>query len=56
MTDKERIARDIGWLQGFAPMVWALVGEQLADEMAATYDDVVDDLHDLLLGKEGEED
>ena len=54
MTDKERIARDIGWLQGFAPMVWALVGERMADETAATYDEVVDELYELLMGKEDE--
>ena len=55
MTDKERIARDIGWLQGFGSTVWALVGEKLADETAATYDEVVDELYDLLLVKEGED-
>ena len=54
MTDRERIARDIGWLQGFASTVWALVGERMADETAATYDEVVEELHELLL-KEGED-
>ena len=55
MTDKERIARDIGWLQGFSSTIWALVGERLSDETAAAYDEVVDELYELLLVKEGEE-
>ena len=53
MTDKERIARDIGWMQGLSALLWNLAS--IPDETAAAYDEVVDELHDLLLGKEGEE-
>ena len=51
MTSQERIARDVGWLQGFSATVWALVGEKMADETAAEYDEVVGELYELLMAK-----
>ena len=40
----ERIAYIIGWLHGFEPLVWALVGEKLADETAGEYSRLVYEL------------
>jgi hypothetical protein len=40
----ERIAYIIGWLHGFEPMVWALVGDKLADETAGEYSRLVYEL------------
>ena len=53
MSDKERIARDVGWLQGLSALLWNLAS--IPDETAATYDEVVNELHDLLLGEAGED-
>ena len=48
MSDKERIAYIIGWLRGFEPMVWSLVGDKLADETANEYSRLVYELAALL--------
>ena len=48
MTDTESIAYIVGWLHGFEPMVWAMVGEKLADEEAAEYGRLVAELGKLL--------
>lgn len=53
MSDKERIAYIIGWLHGFEPMVWALVGDKLADETANEYSRLVYELAALLGVKKG---
>lgn len=50
MTDRERAARDIGFLEGFGATVWAMVGEKLADEYAAYYDSCVDGLRKMIFG------
>ena len=42
MTDREKAARAIGYLEGFSCIVWTFVGEMLADESAAGYDDAVE--------------
>lgn len=44
MTDKQKAARAIGYLEGFGAIVWAFVGEKLADEYAAQYDEAVETL------------
>ena len=51
----ERIVYIIGWLHGFEPMVWALVGEKLADETAGEYSRLVYELA-AHLGVKTEED
>lgn len=55
MSDKERIAYIIGWLHGFEPMVWALVGDKLADETANEYSRLVYELAALVGVKKGTE-
>ena len=42
MNDKQKAARAIGFLEGFGATVWMFVGEKLADEYAADYDDQVE--------------
>ena len=48
----ERIARCIGWLEGFSTTIWALVSMQerelVAAEAVAEYDEVVKELRDAL--------
>lgn len=44
MTDKEKAARAIGYLEGFSCIVWAHVGERLEDEAVAAYDEAVETL------------
>jgi len=55
MTDKERAARAIGYLEGFSAIVWAHVGEKLADESVAAYDDAVETLRKAIFEKEVDE-
>ena len=50
----ERIAYIMGWLHGFEPMVWALVGDKLADETAAEYSRLVYELAAHLGVRKGE--
>lgn len=44
MTDREKAARAIGYLEGFSCIVWTFVGEKLADDEAAAYDAAVETL------------
>ena len=55
MADKERIAYIIGWLHGFEPCLWTLVGEKLADETAGEYSRLVYELAALVGVGKGEE-
>lgn len=54
MTDREKAALAIGYLTGFSAIVWAHVGEKLADECAARYDECVELLREVVF--EGDED
>lgn len=55
MTEREKAARAIGYLEGFGATVWAAVGEKLADEYAACYEQQVEALRKALFGEgEGE--
>lgn len=49
MSDKQNAARAIGYLEGFSAIVWVFVGDKLADEMAAGFDDAVETLRKALL-------
>ena len=55
MTDREKAARAIGYLEGFSFTVWTFVGEELADEAAAGYDDAVEVLRKAVFKQEGED-
>ena len=44
MTDREKAARAIGYLEGFSCIIWANVGEKLADESVMAYDEAVETL------------
>lgn len=55
MTDRERVVRAIGYLEGFSSIVWAHVGEKLSDESAEAYDDAVETLREVLFGEEADE-
>ena len=44
MTDKQKAARAIGYLEGISALWWAFVGEKLSDEMVAAYDEAVETL------------
>lgn len=52
MTDRERegvcanIGYDLGWLDGFSAVLWALVGDKLSDEMVAEYEAHIANLRD----------
>ena len=52
MTDKEKVARAIGYLEGFSAIVWAHVGEKLGDESVAAYDEAVETLRKAVFEKE----
>ncbi len=52
VTDREKAARAIGYLEGFSSIVWAHVGEKLADECVAAYDDAVETLRKMVFEKE----
>ena len=54
MTDKEKAARAIGYLEGFSFTVWTFVGEKLADEAAAGYDEAVETLRKAIFKKESD--
>lgn len=54
MSDTERIAYIIGWLHGFEPLIWTLVGDELADETVDEYSRLVHELPKLLGLKEDE--
>ena len=56
MTDREKAARAIGFLEGFSTWVWATVGPTLADETADHYDKQVDTLRKLMFEKGGGDD
>lgn len=56
MTERERAARAIGYLEGFSSWVWAEVGEKLADECAALYDKQVEALGKVLFEEKGNDD
>lgn len=53
MTDKQKAARAIGYLEGLSAFLWASVGEKLADETVAGYDEAVETLRKVLF-KEGD--
>lgn len=55
MTDKEKAARAIGYLEGFSCIVWTFVGEKLADNEAAAYDAAVETLRKAVFEQEGED-
>lgn len=42
MTDKQKAARAIGYLEGLSASWWAFVGEKLSDETVAAYDEAVE--------------
>lgn len=48
MTDAERRARSIGWLEGFAAYLWANADEKLAVETVALYEEHVERLRKAL--------
>lgn len=52
MTDREKAACAIGFLEGFGAVVWSFVGEKLADEYAACFDDQVETLRKALFEDE----
>ena len=56
MTEREKVARAIGYLEGFSAMVWATVGEKLANEYADFYDRQVELIRKVLFedGEVGE--
>ena len=60
MTDRERdrvcanIGYDLGWIDGFSAVLWALVGDKLSDEMVAEYEAHVKRLRESV-GMEGVE-
>ena len=55
MTDNEKVARAIGYLEGFSSIVWAHVGEKLADESVAAYDEAVETLRKAFFRNEVDE-
>lgn len=55
MSERERAARSIGFLEGFGAVVWMFVGEELADEYAADYDAHVETLRKALLAEQPDE-
>ena len=55
MTDREKAARAIGYLEGFSCIVWTFVGEKLADDSAAAYDAAVETLRKAVFKQEGDE-
>ncbi len=55
MTDTEKAARAIGYLEGFSVFMWAFVGEKLADESVAAYDEAVETLRKAIFKKEVDE-
>lgn len=55
MTEREEAARAIGYLEGFSAVVWATVGEKLADEYADFYDRQVELIRKVLF-EDGEVD
>lgn len=55
MTDKEKAARAIGYLEGFSSIVWAHVGEKLSDESVAAYDEAVETLRKAVFEKKVDE-
>ena len=55
MTDNEKVARAIGYLEGFSSIVWAHVGEKLADESVVAYDEAVETLRKAIFEKEVDE-
>lgn len=44
MTDKQKAARALGYLEGLSAFWWACVGEKLSDETVAAYDEAVETL------------
>ena len=44
MTDKQKAARAIGYLEGMSALLWTFVGERLSDEAVAAYDEAVETL------------
>lgn len=44
MSDKQKAARAIGYLEGMSALWWSFIGEKLADEMVAAYDEAVETL------------
>ena len=56
MTDNEKVARAIGYLEGFSSIVWAHVGEKLADESVEVYDEAVETLRKAVFEKDAHDD
>lgn len=54
MTDRERAARAIGYLEGFSAWIWDNVGEHLDDEFVHCYDLHVDELCKAIFNEEGD--
>lgn len=51
MTEREKAARTIGYLEGLSAVLWMIVGEKLADEFVACYDEGVETLRKALFEK-----
>lgn len=55
MTEREKAARAIGYLEGLSAVLWMFVGEKLSDEFVSYYDADVETLRKILFGQgEGE--
>ena len=50
MTDREKAARAIGYLEGMSATIWVSVGEKLIEEYADYYDKQVEVLRKELFG------
>ena len=55
MTDSEKCARAIGWLEGFSAWVWTHVDKDLAAEACEYYDEQVETLRKALTGATSDE-
>ncbi len=58
MTDKERLARIVGFLEGFSAYLWSIGDERLASETVAQYSEYVEELRMALFpaGNGGKDD
>jgi len=48
MTDKQKAARAIGYLEGLSAIWWVFVGDKLSDETVAAYDEAVETLRKVI--------
>jgi len=54
MTDKQKAARALGYLEGLSAYWWTCVGEKLSDETVARYEEAVETLRKAIEWGEGE--